>query len=111
MSFQSKNTPILAAEFGFQFINTGEIMLLSAACPSGIPRNARAAWLQAVGGNTIRYVLNGDIATDLEAYLVLPSPGILRLTNREQLEGCVIDGARAHVQFFSSDIGLLEDTW
>lgn len=108
MSHTSRWTPIVPPRFdGYQVIpgGGGGAALLSTVLPFGLPPEANGAWIQVALGGALRYSLQGVVmpVNELGEF----GTGRLVLTNREQIEMCVIglEAGDVLVQFFTGRIG------
>lgn len=103
--FNSRWTPILAAGGGFQVLpSQSTTASLSGLLANGLPKGANGAWVQA--DDVLGYAFSGEEGLPLTSCIQTPVQAILELTNREQLEGCVLvtDG-QIFVQFFTGRVG------
>ncbi len=100
-TFTTRNSPIAAADGGFQQAELEEATLLSDLLT--IPPQANSAWLQVPTG-TLLFRMDGDVAGG--EWLSLPALAFLPLTNRQELTALVLDGGvTVGVQFFEGTLG------
>jgi len=108
-TFNSRNTPVLLADGGFQAMTLAVVdapVLLGDAV--NVPVSANSAWIQPASGSTLYFRLDGDVG-NLTDWMELPPLAVLPLTNKHQLQNLVLASisgtANVNVQFFAGSIG------